>query len=221
MNYQSSLTYSSEFDPSVSYRLRKPSYHRNMDLDLQLAEFRARIRLIGKRHKALLASIEAQKKAFEIEKRQTLVKLQLQRNAQPDDAELAAKIAALEASEYEMPDEVVEQLEEMNEESLRAMAKDYNPVVIRWAVKEGTGLVIDGNPAGISELVDFAPRELSLEILNRIEALRGMSGEELKNLQSPSTSSSTADGETSATTATPAGASTSTAPATAPSTSPS
>ncbi len=194
MKYDRTISFQSEYDPEISVTLKKPSYGDKIELDAATEPFRSKVRDISKRQRAIEDKLAPLRRAFDREKQQSLAAA---KNA-PDPE---AAVAEANASTFDMPSDLLFEMRDLNMESLRVTALDYNPALLRWGVVDIRGLVIDDQPAGIEELIAKGPEHLTYEIIGKIEEVRGMSGEQLKNSSLPSISSSPADGKTSATTA--------------------
>jgi hypothetical protein len=75
------------------------------------------------------------------------------------------------------------------------------PILLRAALVAVNGLENgEGQPVSVDEFIELAPSDLIDEAFALCEAACGLSAEERKNSESPSTSRSLAEGETSATT---------------------
>ncbi len=61
------------------------------------------------------------------------------------------------------------------------LSAEIDCVYLEWGLVEVQGLEIDGEPATPALLIEKGPMELSSEILARIKAECGLSGEERKN----------------------------------------
>jgi hypothetical protein len=71
------------------------------------------------------------------------------------------------------------QLQEKIEASI--LAQEVDALYLRWALVEIEGLSIDGEPAGIEQLVEKGPEELTREIVAAIKEQCGLSDAERKN----------------------------------------
>ena len=61
------------------------------------------------------------------------------------------------------------------------LAAEVDRAYLEWGLEEVQGLEIDGEPATPGVLIEKGPMALSAEILTRIKAECGLSGEERKN----------------------------------------
>lgn len=203
MQYTSTFTFPSQYDPSITIVIKKPSYGDRIALDAKTEAYRARVRKIAKRSQELDRITAPQERAFNSQKTAKLrdLKKTLATAREEEQPELEAEIAEVEASFYEEPFDVQSEKHELGQESLRAIATDYNPTLVRWGLVEIQGLQINGQAAGVEELLSSGPQHLVYEIVQAIEQAMGLSGEELKNSSLPSISSAVEDGKTSDTTA--------------------
>ncbi len=71
------------------------------------------------------------------------------------------------------------ELQEKIEASI--LAQQVDALYIHWALAGIEGLTIDGEPAGIEQLLDKGPEELMREILSAIKEQCGLSDAERKN----------------------------------------
>ena len=63
-----------------------------------------------------------------------------------------------------------------------AAAAEVDREYLRWGLESIEGLRIDGEPADVEALAERGPEDLCREIVARIRAESGLSGEERKNL---------------------------------------
>lgn len=61
------------------------------------------------------------------------------------------------------------------------LAHQVDKLYLEWGLREVTGLVIDGRPAGPAELIESGPEELCREIVAAIKAECGLTESERKN----------------------------------------
>jgi len=71
------------------------------------------------------------------------------------------------------------QLQEKIEASI--LAQEVDALYLRWALVELEGLTIDGEPAGVEQLLEKGPEELTREIVAAIKEQCGLSDAERKN----------------------------------------
>jgi hypothetical protein len=84
------------------------------------------------------------------------------------------------------------------------MSRLQNQVIqarLRWGIKELRGLEIDGQPADVEALLEDGPEDLVGEIHTAILANLGLSEDQEKNSELPTTSGDQVAGQTSDTTA--------------------
>ncbi len=211
MEYSSTISFTTEYDPSITVVIRKPSYGERLDLDDRTQAYRTSLRKIGRRTAALDKQVAPDRRKFEAQNAAKIRTLKAALPKAPDAAaaqegepfsraELEAQIADLQSLVFDEPLDVAFERDEATAEMLQVVARDYNPILLRWGVIEIQGLLIQGQPAGIEELLSSGPIDLVYEIKDQIERVMGLRGDELKNSSLPSISSAPADGKTSDTT---------------------
>jgi hypothetical protein len=206
MEYSNTFTFQSDYDPSITVVIRKPSYGDRIELDSLTEEYRANMRRIGRRNNELDRQSNPARRKFDAEKTAKLrdLKKSLGTASEEDKPDIEAQIQDAEDSQFEESLDIGEERQDLTTETLRAMAKDYNPTLIRWglveikglkiALADGTTMAVDADAAA---LLKAGPTHLVYEIKDRIEQALGLSGEELKNSLLPSISSDPVDGRTS------------------------
>lgn len=197
----------SEVIPGVSFTILGPSYHRRIQFDKAVAEFRSLARITGKRVAVLEAEISDANKRFESEKAEAVKNLRAA-IAEEQDADVVAalqsELDAKLADGYKIPEAILDELDDLNSKSIRQLAELHNAPRVKIYCKSIEGLMIDGKTATIKSLLEEGPVSLVHEILAAIDHAARAQAADLKNLQLPSISSSPEDGKTKDTTATDA-----------------
>ncbi len=217
-NHLSEARVESKLIPGVVFVIHAPSYGRRLMLDRATAEFRSLTRLMQKRYDKIVdrikglqaehhANFKAQESALEKEVKAS--------EGNEEHERLTAELATLRGGAFKVPTELTDELTEINEESLYLLAAKYNAPRVRHYLKAIEGYEIDGVAATIETLISDGAPQVVTEVLEAIDSVEKMKADEIKNLSSPSTSSSPAAGETKDTTATIAESSDTTKPATA------
>jgi hypothetical protein len=191
MQYTSTVAIESAAIPGVTFHIHKPSYGRRIEFDARNAGFREKVREIAKAHGKLREEYMAIVAEFqhEIDRQITDLKKTIADAREEEVAAIEIQIAQLEASAppEDVTKDLLDQMEAYGEQSLRLTSTDYNPQRIAWGLARIEGLEIDGAQADVQSLLASGPYELTMEILNAIDAVSGLSSEQLKNLPSPIT----------------------------------
>jgi hypothetical protein len=191
MDYKSTFTITSEYDPSIEYDLYKPSYDRRLKFDMETAQAREKSRELSKRHKELEGELREVEAEFEESKAEEKTRIQALIDNAPDADTAARHIAELEKLTREtapVDEDTLNKLEKMNEEARIIYAFDFNPKRVRWGLAAVRGLKINGKEADVELLIAEGPTDLFNEVLHKIEEINGLSSEQLKNSLLPTTS---------------------------------
>lgn len=218
--YLSDHRVDSKLFPGVAYVIKAPSFGRRLELDKATAEFRAQTRTLQKRHEKLVTTLRelevaykrdqaklvaAAEESLEAAKVASLEPGETQEQHDERLLKMEQDVAVLKAGGFRIPPDLRDELQTINEESIRLMGTQFNTPRLKIYLKGIDGFEIDGQPATRDNVITDGPPEMFHEILDAIDQVEGLKAEEIKNLSSPSTSSSPAAGETNATTATSAG----------------
>jgi len=128
-------------------------------------------------------------------------------------AAIAAGASETEALErfpmgsVDFPDDKLRRWAELSAAIRRIEKRELEPAAMRVVVVSIEGLEIDGQPAGIEELLEDGPDQLRGEIAREVKRELGLLAEEAENLSSPSTSAAAVDGAGSSGSAAAAGSS--------------
>lgn len=196
-DYKTEVRVDSKIAPGVTFVINAPSYGRRLNLDRATAEFRSATRLIQRRYNKLVELLKDQERAH-TNAEKARIKAEAPDGGYPADAEPKPE-------PFRMPQEIQDELDEINEESLHLLAARYNVPRVKIYVKAVEGLEIDGVPATVDSFIASGASQLFSEALNAIETVEQAKADELKNLSSPSISNSQAGGETKDMTVTSAG----------------
>lgn len=184
MNFESKTTFSSPDFSGVAVKLRKLSHGLRTQIDLTLASTRSRIRELSDEIAELREPAEASVSAeLSGDVREAAIEANTSRADRRRQSEIWSEIQRLIHSEIE-------------------------PAYLRAAVKQISGLTIDGVAVEtVDALIEDGPPKLVKALYDAIqEGVLGLSGEERKNSDQPSTSAEVEAGTTNDTTAAPAGA---------------
>jgi hypothetical protein len=218
MEYQSTIRIESQTCPGVAFCLYKPSYGRVLEFDRENARYREAARKINTENRELQEDREAERKAWfeaqavklsdlkskdedgdakEIARIETgleyerLLELVPRTTTDEQRKELADKFVALEDQEkdvFRMDPELLEKLRNLREKSDSLVASEYNLPRLRWGLDKIENLSINGKPATAESLVQDGPIDLVREIVTKIDEISGMSQEQLRNFELPSSS---------------------------------
>jgi len=113
--------------------------------------------------------------------------------------EIAGETALLEAggTDKEEQERRFRSLVALGAETDRLIHEQINPTWLRWGIVSIEGLEIDNTPATAESLFQSGPRELYAEAVALIKEESGLSAEDQKNSESPTTSSAPVVGATS------------------------
>lgn len=189
--------------PGVTFTIYSPSYARRMAFDRAIAEFKAETRLINRQFQTMRAKAEELRRTWKRAGGEDRVKAIEAIIAECVDAEeLSSLNEDLAAAQFKLPDEITDELDELNERSSLSLVTKHNAPRLRIYLKNVEGLIIGGKEATVDSLLSDGPPELFAEILNAIDATSDGMEALIKNLQLPSTSSDPVAGKTTSTIAT-------------------
>jgi len=213
----------SKLAPGVVYTIHPPTYGRRIQFDRAIAEFRAKTRLIERRYSKLKDQHKELQDRFNASRDKQAAKMALAIAEEPDAntrQALTEEMEALKASYFVMSEDLQTQFDQVESDSLQSMACDFEAPRLITYLLAVEGLKLGGVEATPKLLLEKGPTELTREALDAIEEIADVAAEQLKNLSSPSISSSQGGGKTTDMTATPAAESEPTKTETALSTSP-
>lgn len=179
MNFSSTYTIESKAFPGVTVRLRRLGPVERADIELNLCRERAEHRAIALRHEEARQKLDGLLKASKKDDDGKPIEddLGLDTVAAAMEAQaLAIKVAAFERSKIDI-------------------------AYIRAAVLEFGEITYDGTPATADLLCEMGPDELFSEVVGAIYGNGYLSGEDARNLSSPSTSGAPVDGKKKSSTA--------------------
>lgn len=174
MDFKSSYILESQSFPGVHITLRRIGPRRRAEIELSLAQARAKVRELMMRHESvrqkLLAAIEKSPKDAE---------------GKPIEAEISAEAVGMSL-----------ELQALAAEADFVKRAEIDPVWVRAAVKSFAGepLTYEGQPATAELLIEHGPDELFAEVTKAIESNAYLGAEREQNLSSPSTSPGPTDG---------------------------
>lgn len=222
-DFQTEHRVESKLAPGVTFVIHPPTYGRRIQFDRAIAEFRAKTRLIERRYAKLKDQQNEMVRKFESTRKRQLADMEAAIAEEPDAETrkaLTDELEDLKAAPFLLPETLQTEFDQVESDSLQAMACDFEAPRLRTYLVAVEGLKLGGVPATPELLLEKGPTELTREALDAIDEIANVTAEQLKNLSSPSISSSPEGGKTNGMTATTAAESEPTKTETAPSTSP-
>lgn len=191
MDFTSSQTFISSVDPSVAFTLQKMTRGRRIKFNLQMAPLLEKERTLGTE----ASDVDAQTDPYRAEAKKAACTCH--HTPEEHDVESGACTAKDCRCKWPaIPPELQAKTVDIIQRIKNLEQMEFEPALIRWALTSITGLEIDGAPATAETLIESGPEEIVSEIVSEIRKLMGLSPEERKNSELPTTSGALAAGQT-------------------------
>lgn len=222
LSYLSTTEFHSKLAPGVTYRLRKLSQKRRIELNLRTAEVASKIADLQRSLDPVNEEIERAEAIARIEPCACNHPLEETHQPVKDALEIAKAADQVELVDLchlastnrclvhrcpcrePKPDPAVgnyAKRKEIQDKVLEVAYSEMHPIYIRWGVAEIQGLDIDGSPATVDSLISDGPESLVNELGEEIQRLLVMSPDEVLGFKQPTTSGAAVDGKEKSTTA--------------------
>ena len=199
MNFESFSTFTSKTDPDVTFVLRKMTRGRRVKFNLSNATLLENERILNREAEDVDEQVEPYRKAAQ--------KLSCSCDHAPEDHNPATHACTAKDCRCrwpEIPNELLHKTIDIIRRREAMMNLEYEPAFVRFGLESIAGLVIDGKDATAETLIELGPEDLVTEISGEIKRLMGLSSEETKNSELPTTSGAPAAGRTDDLSAAPA-----------------
>ncbi len=192
MDFTSTQAFTSSVDPSVTFTIQKMTRGRRIKFNLQIAPLLEKERMLG----AEASDVDALTDPYRLEAKKAACSCS-HASEQHDPDSGACLAQDCRCKWPTIPSELRAKTADVIGRIKNLEQMEFEPALIRWALVSIEGLVIDGAPATAETLVESGPEDVVSEIVAEIRKLIGLSPEERKNSELPTTSGALADGQTS------------------------
>lgn len=192
MDFTSTQQFTSSVDQSVTFTLQKMTRGRRIKFNLEIAPLLEKERLLG----AEASDVDSLTDPYRTEAKK--LSCSCAHTPEQHDPESGACLAGDCRCKWPViPSELRSKTTDVITRIKNLEQMEFEPALIKWALISISGLVIDGAEATKETLIESGPEEIVAEIITEIRKVMGLSPEERKNSELPTTSGALADGQTS------------------------
>lgn len=197
MEYTSTIDFESKLIPGVSFKLKKISHGRRIELNQKTAEAFAKIAEIQRELTPVQEDIDRAEAAAKLEPCSCTHPIDAGAKDCHNDKTLRCTVAGCACREPKPDAEIgsYPKKYELEGKIYESVVTDLYPIYSKWGVVSIDGLVLDGAPATMDSILSIGPEGLVPELGEEVQRILKLTPEETLGFKLPTTLGGQVDGQ--------------------------